>query len=72
VSAWAEIVYADNSEEWTAMCARALAEVQAEQQRKDAAKIRNDDTRACAVATQQYFANLIDSEVSSDAPQAEE
>jgi hypothetical protein len=40
MSAWTEIVCADITPEWLAMCNRALAEVQAEQRRKDAAKIR--------------------------------
>lgn len=40
MSAWAEIVFADSSDEWVAKCVRALAEIQTEQQRRDAAKIR--------------------------------
>lgn len=40
MSAWAEIVCADITPEWLAMCNRALAETQTEQRRKDAAKMR--------------------------------
>lgn len=40
MSAWNEIVYADHSDYWTAMCDRALAEVRREQRREDATKIR--------------------------------
>ncbi|WP_030777287.1 hypothetical protein [Streptomyces sp. NRRL S-920] len=40
MSAWAEIVCADSSPEWLATCNKGLAEIQTEQRRKDAAKIR--------------------------------
>lgn len=51
---------------------RLLRGVERETAHECAEKIRTDNTRACAVATQQYFANLVDPEVSSDAPQEEE
>jgi hypothetical protein len=49
---------------------RLLTAVERETAHECAEKIRTDNTRACAIATQQYFANLIDPEV-SDAPQEE-
>lgn len=71
MSAWAEIFYVDITEEWRAMCARALAEVQAEQQRKDAAKIRAFDGPSITMAGNRMvpldmITALIDPEVSDD------
>lgn len=40
MSAWNEIVNADGSDEWLELCARALAEIQAETSRRNARKIR--------------------------------
>lgn len=40
MSAWAQIVNADGSDEWLELCNKALAEVQAETRRRVAAKIR--------------------------------
>lgn len=37
---WADIVCADGSDEWLALCNRALKEVQDEQSRKNAKEIR--------------------------------
>jgi hypothetical protein len=64
VSAWAEIVYADSSDEWRAMCSRALAEVQDGQRRKDAAKIREGCNCLAGSGTCDVAAARIDPEVS--------
>jgi hypothetical protein len=40
VSAWAELVNADGSDEWLELCSRALEEVQRETSRRNAATIR--------------------------------
>jgi hypothetical protein len=40
MSAWAELVNANGSDEWLEMCSRALLEVQRETSRRNAAKIR--------------------------------
>lgn len=40
MSAWAELVNANGSDEWLELCSRALEEVQRETSRKNAAKIR--------------------------------
>lgn len=73
MSAWAEIVCADITPEWLAMCNRALAEIQTEQRRKDAAKIRahaaTGDLNACEYGTNENVleaADLIDPEVNPD------
>ncbi|MEV7814269.1 hypothetical protein AB0P05_26620 [Streptomyces flaveolus] len=41
MSAWAQIVNSDGSDEWLELCNKALTEVQAETRRKMAAKLRN-------------------------------
>ncbi|MFF3363573.1 hypothetical protein [Streptomyces misionensis] len=40
MSAWAQIVNSDGSDEWLELCTKALLEVQAETSRRNAAKIR--------------------------------
>ncbi|MFG3014324.1 hypothetical protein ACGFZB_28675 [Streptomyces cinerochromogenes] len=40
MSAWAELVNANGSDEWLELCSRALEEVQRETSRRNAAKIR--------------------------------
>ncbi|MET9126918.1 hypothetical protein [Streptomyces sp. NPDC004528] len=40
MSAWAEVVNHDGSDEWLELCSRALEEVQRETSRRNAAKIR--------------------------------
>lgn len=41
MSAWAEIINADGSDEWLAKCSEALGEIQAEQRRRSAALVRS-------------------------------
>ncbi|MEV4228116.1 hypothetical protein AB0J81_13650 [Streptomyces bobili] len=41
MSAWAELVNSDGSDEWLELCNKALAEVQAETSRRNAASIQN-------------------------------
>ncbi len=40
MSAWAELVNADGSDEWLELCSRALEEVQRETSRRNAARVR--------------------------------
>jgi DNA-binding ferritin-like protein len=61
--AWARLVHWDYTDpEFLALCNEALQEIQRDHAHKLAEKIREDDTRACAPASQAYFANLIDPE----------
>ncbi|MGV9659117.1 hypothetical protein ACWDR5_19395 [Streptomyces koyangensis] len=41
MSAWAQVVNADGSDEWLELCNAALLEVQREQSRRDALRIYN-------------------------------
>lgn len=43
MSAWAELVNRDSSNEWLDLCSRALEEVQRETSRRNAEKIRNSE-----------------------------
>ncbi|MFF1625583.1 hypothetical protein [Streptomyces sp. NPDC058272] len=68
MSAWAELVNADGSDEWLELCSRALEEVQREQSRRNAAKQRQkaaDMERRGMVPSVRFVVNLIDPEVTS-------
>ncbi|MFE1126769.1 phiSA1p31-related protein [Streptomyces albidoflavus] len=51
MSAWAQVVNADGSDEWLELCNAALLEIQREQSRRDDAKIRRETTMAEATKT---------------------
>jgi DNA-binding SARP family transcriptional activator len=68
MSAWAELVNHDGSDEWLELCNNALVEVQTETARKLAEKIRSQDPVEAALAGQDAWriaADLIDPEVST-------
>jgi hypothetical protein len=73
VSAWAEVVNHDGSDEWLELCNRALQEVQRETSRRNAEKIRTaspehymcDSGFGDTACTYAEVADLIDPEVTS-------
>lgn len=71
MSAWAEILYADNSDEWREMCGKALAEVRADHARELTAKQRAYDGPSVTMAGNcmvplDMITALIDPEVSEE------
>ncbi|MFJ4529082.1 hypothetical protein [Streptomyces nigrescens] len=58
MSAWAEIVNADGSDEWLAKCNAALAEIQTETSRRDPAvhtdAYRDEVRRECAAELREF------------------
>ncbi|MGW2513688.1 hypothetical protein ACWC0A_30695 [Streptomyces scopuliridis] len=64
MSAWAEVVNHDGSDEWLELCSQALAEVQRETSRRNAERIRSgwDEVRGATSATKvmNFAADLID------------
>ncbi|MFE1089567.1 hypothetical protein ACFW5K_19975 [Streptomyces albidoflavus] len=64
MSAWVQVVDADGSDEWLELCNAALLEVQREQSRRNAAKIRNVIAEARMrglTLSGEYLAAVIDS-----------
>lgn len=51
MSAWAELVNSDGSDEWLELCSKALTEVQAETSHRNAERIRGHDFDATLVGT---------------------
>ncbi|WP_228973420.1 hypothetical protein [Streptomyces sp. DH12] len=72
MSAWAELVSRDGSDEWLELCSRALEEVQRETSRRNAEKIRESTLHLAGTVTgdsvrrvvNELAADLIDPEVS--------
>jgi len=68
MSAWAEIVNANGSDEWLELCSRALEEVQRETSRRNARRLRTEADTSRVMAWRaglRFGASLIEPEASS-------
>jgi hypothetical protein len=61
MSAWAQIVNADGSDEWLELCSRALTEVQTETRRKVANKVRDNKVREADGEVEEHLNWVLDS-----------